>query len=175
MRTFPRVFVSVGSNIDPEANVVRGLRLLDAEVGVRSVSTFYRTPALNRPQDPPFANGVIELGDALGPLEMKTLLQRVERTLGREHSSNRYAPRTLDLDLLLHGDQVLSSNALTLPHPDIRDRAFVAIPLLEIAPDLVLPDSGMTLRSIVDSLPPYPMDPLRDLTRRLREEVGHGS
>jgi 2-amino-4-hydroxy-6-hydroxymethyldihydropteridine diphosphokinase len=171
----PRVFVSVGSNVDPEENATRARRLLDAEVGVRSVSTFYRTPALNRPQDPTFVNGVVEVGDALGPFELKTLLQRIERTLGRERGSDRYAPRTLDLDLLLYGDQVLSSEALMLPHPDIRDRAFVAIPLLELAPDLVLPDSGMKLRSIVDSLRPYPMEPIRDLTRRLRTEVAHGS
>ena len=171
----PRVFVGVGSNVDPEENVVRGLRLLDGEVGIRRVSTFYRTPAVDRPQDPPYANGVIELDAERGPLELKALLRQVERTLARERTDDRYAPRTLDLDLLLHGDQVLSFAGLTLPHPDIRARPFVAIPLLELAPDLILPDSGMPLRSIVDSLPSYPMEPIRDLTRRLRAEVTHGS
>ena len=171
----PRVFVAIGSNIDPEKNVLLGLRLVDAEVGVRSVSSFYRTPALDRPQDPAFANGVIEVGDALGPFEMKALFKQLERALARERTDDRYAPRTLDLDLLLHGDHVVSSDALKLPHPDIRARAFVAIPLMELAPDLILPDSGTPLRSIVDSLPPYPMEPIRDLTRRLRAEVAHGS
>jgi 2-amino-4-hydroxy-6-hydroxymethyldihydropteridine diphosphokinase len=171
----PRVFIAVGSNVDPEESEARGLRLLDAELRVRSVSTFYRTPALEGPQDPPYANGVIEVDDALDPLETKALLQRIERVLGRARTDDRYAPRTLDLDLLLHGDRVLSSDALTLPHPDIRARAFVAIPLLELAPHLVLPDSGVPLRSVVDSIPPYPMEPLRDLTRRLRAEVAHGS
>jgi 2-amino-4-hydroxy-6-hydroxymethyldihydropteridine diphosphokinase len=171
----PGVFVAMGSNVDAEENEVRAVQLLDAEIGVRSVSTFYRTPALDRPQDPPYVNGVIELDDAPGPLETKALLQRIEHALGRERTDDRYAARTLDLDLLLHGDRVLSSDVLTLPHPDIRARAFVAIPLLELAPDLVLPDSQIPLRSIVDSLPPYPMEPLRDLTRRLRAEVAHGS
>jgi 2-amino-4-hydroxy-6-hydroxymethyldihydropteridine diphosphokinase len=171
----PRVFVGVGSNVDPEENVARGLQLVDAQLGLMAVSTFYRTPALDRPQDPAFANGVIEVKDALEPVEMKAFLKRVERALGREHSGDRYGPRPLDLDLLLHGDRVLASDALTLPHPDIRTRAFVAIPLLELAPDLVLPDSGKPLRSIVDSLSSYPMEPLRDLTRRLRAEVAHGS
>jgi 2-amino-4-hydroxy-6-hydroxymethyldihydropteridine diphosphokinase len=170
-----RVFVGVGSNIDPEQNVVRGLGLMDTELGVRGVSTFYRTPALDRPLDPPFVNGVFEVSDALSPLETRALLKGFEHTLGRTRPDDRYGPRTLDLDLLLHGDQVLSSDALTLPHPDIRTRPFVAIPLLELAPDLILPGSGLTLRSIVDSLPPYPMEPLRDLTRRLRAEVAHGS
>jgi len=171
----PRVFVAVGSNVDPEENVMRGVRLLGAEVVFRNVSTFYRTPALDRPHDPPFANGVIEVDAELDPFEMKALLRRIELTLGRERTDDRYAPRTLDLDLLLHGDQVLASDGISLPHPDIRARAFVAIPLLELAPDLVLPDSGTPLRSIVDSLPSYPMEPLRDLTRRLRAEVAHGS
>src|SRR5262249_35540568 len=88
-----RGFVGVGSNVDPEENVARGLRLVDAEVGVRSVSTFYRTPALDRPQDPPFVNGVIEVGDEPGPLEMKALLQRVEHRLGRKRTEDRYGPR----------------------------------------------------------------------------------
>ncbi len=162
----PRVFVSVGSNVDPEKNVTRALRLLNDELGIRAISTFYRTPALNRPQDPPFVNGVVEVGDALGPLDLKKVLQNIERAVGRERTADRYAPRTVDLDLLLYGDRVT--------HPDIRERPFVAIPLLELAPDLILPDSGKALRSIVDSLPRYPMEPLADLTRRLRTEVADG-
>ena len=171
----PRVFVGVGSNVDPEENVARALQLLDSELRVRGVSTFYRTPALERPLDPPFVNGVIEVGDATGPLETRALLKGLEHTLGRTRPDDRYGPRTLDLDLLLHGDQVLSSGAVKLPHPDIGARAFVAIPLLELAPDLILPGSGIPLRSIVDTLPSYPMEPLRVLTRRLRAEVAHGS
>ena len=171
----PRVFVGVGSNVGPEENVARALRLVDAELGVRGVSTFYRTPALERPLDPPFVNGVIEVDDALSPLETRALLKGIEHALGRTRPEDRYGPRTLDLDLLLHGDQVLPSDALKLPHPDIGTRAFVAVPLLELAPDLILPDSGIPLRSVVESLPSYPMEPLRDLTRRLRVEVAHGS
>jgi dihydroneopterin aldolase/2-amino-4-hydroxy-6-hydroxymethyldihydropteridine diphosphokinase len=170
----PGVFVSVGSNIDPEKNVTRALRLLDQEVGIRGVSTFYRTPALNRPQDPPFINGVIEVGDALDPFALKKVLQRTERALGREHDADSFAPRTLDLDLLLYGDLVSSSDALMLPHPDIRERPFVAVPLLELAPDLILPDSRQSLRWVMKSLPPYPLEPLSDLTRRLRTEAAHG-
>ena len=171
----PRVFVGVGSNLAPEENVTRALRLLDGEIGILGISTFYRTPALDRPEDPPYVNGVVEVGDALGPFDLKELLQRIERALGRERNTDRYAPRTMDLDLLIHGDQVLFSDALVLPHPDIRERRFVAIPLLELAPDLTLPDSATPLRSLVSSLPPYSMEPLRDFTRRLETEVGHGS
>jgi len=170
----PRVFVAVGSNLDPEENVRRALRLLDGEVGILGVSTFYRTPALGRPEDPPYVNGVVEVGDSLGPRDLKTLLQRTEQALGRTRSDDRYAPRPMDLDLLLYGDQVSSSEGLMLPHPDIRERRFVTLPLLELAPDLTLPDSSTALRSVVGSLPPHPMEPLHDFTTRLRTETGHG-
>ena len=170
-----RVFVSVGSNVDPEANVRRAMRLLQRELGIRAVSTFYRTPALNRPADPPFVNGVVEVGDALGPLEVKKRLRQIEQALGRERTADRFAPRTVDLDLIIYGDEVMSSDELKLPHPDIVERPFVAIPLLELAPDLILPDSRRPLRSVVSSLAPYPMQPLDELMRQLRTEVAHGS
>jgi len=170
----PRVFVAVGSNVEPEENVTRALRLLDGEIGILEVSTFYRTPALDRPEDPPYLNGVIEVGDSLGPRDLKRLLQQTEHAVGRERVADRYASRTIDLDLLLYGDQVSSSSGLMLPHPDIRERPFVAIPLLELAPDLTLPDSKMELRSVASSLQSYPMEPLRDFTSRLRTEVRHG-
>jgi dihydroneopterin aldolase/2-amino-4-hydroxy-6-hydroxymethyldihydropteridine diphosphokinase len=167
----PRVFVSVGSNVDPEKNITGSLQLLNDDVGIRGVSTFYRTPALNQPEDPPFINGVIEVGGALSPYELKTLLQRTERAFARERTADRNAPRTLDLDLLLYGDLVSSSETLVLPHPDIYERPFVAIPLLQLAPDLILPDSGKSLRSVVESLRSYPMEPLHELSRRLQMEV----
>ena len=170
----PRVFVAVGSNVAPEENVTRALRLLDGEIGILGVSTFYRTPALDRPEDPPYVNGVIEVGDSLGPQDLKRLLQQTEQVVGRERVADRYASRTMDLDLLIYGDQVSTSGGLTLPHPDIRERPFVAIPLLELAPDLTLPDSKTELRSVAGSLPSYPMEPLRDFTSRLRTEVRHG-
>jgi dihydroneopterin aldolase/2-amino-4-hydroxy-6-hydroxymethyldihydropteridine diphosphokinase len=171
----PRVFVAVGSNVAPEGNVTRALRMLEAEIGILGISTFYRTAALHRPQDPSYVNGVVEVSDALGPLDLKEQLQRIELAVGRERAADRYAPRTVDLDLVLYGDQVSSLDGLRLPHPDIRERRFVAIPLLELAPDLILPDSATALRAVVSSLPPCSMEPLRDFTRRLRTEVGHGS
>lgn len=170
----PRVFVSVGSNVDPETNVRRAVRMLDGELGVRAVSTFYRTPALRRPADSPFLNGVIEVGDAFGPLELKARLRQIERALGRERGADRFAPRTVDLDLLIYGEEARASDELTLPHPDVLERAFVAGPLSELAPDLILPGSGRALRDVVSALPPYPMEALDELTEQLRTEVADG-
>src|SRR5262245_57944305 len=151
------------------------MRLVQRELGIRAVSTFYRSPALKRPADPPFVNGVVEVGEALGPLEVKNRLRQIEQALGRERTADRFAPRTVDLDLIIYGDEVISSGGLTLPHPDIVERPFVAIPLLELAPDLILPDSRRPLRSVVCSLAPYPLELLGELTRQLRTEVAHGS
>src|SRR5215471_6247582 len=164
----PRVFVSVGSNVDPETNVKRAIHLLQPELGVRAISTFYRTPALKRPADPPFVNGVVEVGDALGPLEVKKRLRQIEQSLGRERTADRFAPRTMDLDLIIYGDEVISSGELTLPHPDIVERPFVAIPLLELAPDLILPDSRKLLRSLVSSMAPSPPKRRSSVTRQMR-------
>ncbi len=170
-----RVFVGVGSNIEPNSNVKNALVALHRAVGVRALSTFYRTPALDRPGDPPFVNGVVELTDALTALQVKQLLRRTEEALGRRRGSDRYAPRTIDLDLLIYGDLVCNSEELRLPDPTILERPFVAIPLREIAPDLVIPGSGATLRSLVASIPSYPMEPLPELTAELRKELSNGS
>src|SRR5215468_906139 len=92
-----RVFVGIGSNIEPRSNIKSALAALHRAVGVRAVSTFYRTPALKRPDDPPFANGVAELSDALAPLQLKRLFRRTEQALGRQRGPDPYAPRTIDL------------------------------------------------------------------------------
>ena len=172
MHTLPvmsRVFVGVGSNVDPEVHVRPGLVRLDAAVGIVGVSTFYATPALGRPSDPPFVNGVVEVGDHLAPAPLKALLSQVEEAEGRRRGGDRFAPRPIDLDLLLHGDAVSAAPGLPLPHPDVTGRRFVALPLLELAPDLVLPGSRLRLASVVDALPPCPMEPLWTFTRALKE------
>ncbi len=166
-----RVFVGVGSNVDPEVHVRRALARLREAVGVLGVSTFYATPALGRPSDPPFVNGVVEVGDRLAPAPLEALLSSIEDAEGRRRSGDRFAPRPIDLDLLLHGDAVSVAPGPQLPHPDVAGRRFVALPLLELAPDLVLPGSGIRLASTVTALPAHPMEPLAELTRELREVV----
>ncbi|GEJ58203.1 2-amino-4-hydroxy-6-hydroxymethyldihydropteridine diphosphokinase [Anaeromyxobacter diazotrophicus] len=169
-----RVFVGVGSSVAPEVHVPRALARLDEAVGLLAVSTFYATPALERPADPPFVNGVVEVRDLLAPAPLKALLGRIEEGEGRRRDGDRFAPRPIDLDLLLHGEAVSCAPDLPLPHPDVTRRRFVALPLLELAPDLVLPGAGKRLSAVAPALPPHPMAPAPELTRQLGRRFAHG-
>jgi 2-amino-4-hydroxy-6-hydroxymethyldihydropteridine diphosphokinase len=166
-----RVFVGVGSNIDPEANVRRALGLLAREVRVRAVSTFYRTPAIGDPGGPPFLDGVIEVSTTLPPRALKMdVLRRIEADLGRRRGPDRNAPRPIDLDLLLYGDRV-EKDGLVLPDPDITERPFLALALFELAPCLVLPDSRRALIDVIAGLIDSRMTPLGPFSESLRREV----
>jgi|SRR5206468_9532914 2-amino-4-hydroxy-6-hydroxymethyldihydropteridine diphosphokinase len=168
----PRAFIGVGSNIAPGENIREALHRLTQSARLVSISTFYRTPAIGHPEEPDFYNGVVAIDSDLPPMAIKwKVLRDIESALGRQRSEDKYASRTIDLDLLLHGDSVLSSNGLTLPDPDILNRAFIAVPLYEIAPDLVLPGFGVPIRQVAERLATGSMQPLREYTQQLRNEL----
>ncbi len=167
-----RAFIGLGSNVDPERNLLAALHLLRARVCLVAVSTFYRTPALGRPQQSPFLNGVAELRTGRSPAEVKfRLLRRIEAELGRQRTGDKDAPRPIDLDLLVYDDLFWVSSGLTLPDPEIRTRAFLAHPLHELAPDLVLQDKGEPLAKIVARLSTKEMQPLPEYTQQVREAL----
>ncbi len=164
-----RAFIAVGSNIDAERNVAAALELLGRRVRIVAVSRFYRTPALGAPGSPDFLNGVVEIETELTPRELKRLvLIEVENELGRERAADKNAPRTIDLDLALHGDLVCSEEGLLLPAPEILERAFVVLPLLELEPELVLPGTGRPLRELAAGLSSSEMVPAESFNARLR-------
>jgi 2-amino-4-hydroxy-6-hydroxymethyldihydropteridine diphosphokinase len=139
-------FVAVGSNIDPQENVRRALTILKTYVSITAVSTFYRTAAVDRPDQPDFINGVVGIRTARSPREVKfDVLRRIESQLGRVRSADKYAARTIDLDLVLYGAMVVDQPDLHLPDASIRRYPFVAVPLVELACDLVLPDTRTPL------------------------------
>ncbi len=144
------VYISVAANIDPEENIPRALDLLREKGKLKALSTFYRTQALARPEQPDYLNGVICF---LTPQEPRALkfetLRPIETTLGRVRRADKYAARSMDLDILLFGDRVQKDPELQIPDPDLRSRIFLLIPLLELAPDLALPDTGETLAELV--------------------------
>jgi len=159
--TLTDVYIAVGSNIDPEENVPAAVRVLALSVDLVAVSTFYWSAPLDRPEQPRFMNGVLRIRTALEPRPLKfELLRPIEARLGRVRGADRDAPRTIDLDIALYGDRVLDDDfapcddfapgdeGLRVPDPDIRIRPFIAVPLLELAPGLVLPDTGERLASV---------------------------
>jgi 2-amino-4-hydroxy-6-hydroxymethyldihydropteridine diphosphokinase len=138
-----RAFVGVGANLgDAVATVRAALAALDGLPGTRVVarSSLYRSAPVEA-GGPDFINAVAELHTTLDAAELLAALHALEAAEGRERPY-RNAPRTLDLDLLLHADQVSQAPTLTLPHPRLHLRAFVLRPLLEIAPGLAVPGLG---------------------------------
>lgn len=167
-----RAFVAVGSNINPAVNVRAAIRALALQVQVIAISTIYRTEPEGRPEQSPFYNCVVEIKTDRSPQTLKfQLLRGIEAGLGRRRTSDKDAPRTLDLDLILYDDLVLNTNGLVLPDPDIARRPFLAVPLSELAPDLVLAGTLTPIAELVASLPRVKLRPLRAYTARLRRDI----
>ena len=139
-----RAFVALGANIgEPVTHLRAAVRDLAALPGtqVTARSSLYRSAPVGLLNQPDFINAVVAVDTDLPPLDLLHHLLAIEARHGRVRSVAN-APRTLDLDLLLHGDAVLHGDELTLPHPRMHQRAFVLRPLLEIAADLSLPGLG---------------------------------
>ncbi len=135
-------WVALGANLgDAEDTVRRALRALDELPHTRlaAKSSLYRTAPVDA-TGPDFINAVAEIRTRLEPMELLAALQAIELAEGRERPW-RNAPRTLDLDLLLYADQTLDTSVLTVPHPRMNERAFVLVPLAEVAPQRVDPVS----------------------------------
>lgn len=163
-------YIGAGSNIDPERNLLEALRLLVPE-GLKRVSTVYRTEPVGESGQPFFYNCVAEMKTNRTALELKyKVLRPVEEALGRRRGHEKCAPRQIDLDLILYGSLEVSSPELVLPDPDIRARPFLAIPLLELAPELVLPD-GKPLKELARSLDIKGMEELAAYTIRIRSAL----
>ncbi|MGE5172262.1 MAG: 2-amino-4-hydroxy-6-hydroxymethyldihydropteridine diphosphokinase [Betaproteobacteria bacterium] len=169
-----RAFVSIGSNIEPAENVKEALHLLGRQVDIRAVSTVYRTEPIGPQGQPSYYNCVIEIETELPPRELKhRVLRRIEEALGRRRSGDNYAARTIDLDLILYDELVLTTDDLTLPDPDIVRRPFLAIPLHELEPGLVVPGSGSSIDEAASRLSRRGMKPLKSYTERIRKDILH--
>jgi len=127
-------FIGLGANLGDAVATLQAAMAALRRLGPLQASGLYRTAPVDA-SGPDFINAVVALDTALAPAALLAQLQALERTFGRERPY-RNAPRTLDLDLLLHGDARLDTPALTLPHPRLHQRAFVLRPLLELAPAL---------------------------------------
>jgi 2-amino-4-hydroxy-6-hydroxymethyldihydropteridine diphosphokinase len=141
-----RSFVGLGANLeDPRAQIARAVELLAAEDGVElvAVSTLRETDPVGYEQQPRFLNGAAELQTSLAARELLERLLSIERSLGRVRGDEpRFGPRTIDLDLLLYGDQRIDEPGLEIPHPRLHERRFALEPLAELDPTLEIPGRG---------------------------------
>ncbi|MGH8086234.1 MAG: 2-amino-4-hydroxy-6-hydroxymethyldihydropteridine diphosphokinase [Lysobacter sp.] len=141
-------FVGLGSNLGDSAGILQSalvaLDHLDTTRLLRA-SGLYRTPAWGLTAQPDFINAVAMLETALEPQALLAAMLQVEREAGRQRrddGSDRWGPRTLDLDLLLYDAAIIDEPGLRVPHPHLHERAFALVPLLEIAPEVVIPGLG---------------------------------
>jgi 2-amino-4-hydroxy-6-hydroxymethyldihydropteridine diphosphokinase len=137
------VFVSVGSNVEREHNIRSAVEALRQRFGPLLLSPIYETAPVGF-NGTPFYNLVVAFSTALAPHEVPAALAAIEAAHGRTRQSERFAPRTLDLDLLLYGDAVIAEAELRIPRPEITRYAFVLEPLAAIASDLMHPHTGRT-------------------------------
>ncbi|MGL6280119.1 MAG: 2-amino-4-hydroxy-6-hydroxymethyldihydropteridine diphosphokinase [Gaiella sp.] len=141
-----RAFVGLGANLgDRRATLSRAVELLDAlaDVEVLAVSDLRETEPWGPVAQPPFLNGAVELETALSARALLDALLALERALGRRRDGEeRWGPRTVDLDLLVFGDEVIDEDGLRVPHPLLHERAFALYPLAELDPGLVIPGRG---------------------------------
>ena len=150
----PLVYIGLGSNLgDREQTIGAALELLaqGGDIEVATVSSLRETDPVGYEQQPRFLNGVAAIRTELEPRALLARLQEVELELGRERSGPRFGPRTIDLDLLLYGDEQIDEPELVVPHPRLTERRFVLEPLAELDSGLEVPGAG-SVRAVLAGL-----------------------
>ncbi|SEG11668.1 2-amino-4-hydroxy-6-hydroxymethyldihydropteridine diphosphokinase [Vibrio hangzhouensis] len=147
-------YIAIGSNLaDPvaQANIaIEALKTLPKSE-LLACSSLYSSTPMGPQNQPDYINAVAKISTELTPLELLDCTQRIELEQGRVRKDERWGPRTLDLDIILFGNEVIDSERLTVPHYGMKEREFVLYPLLEIAPSLQLPD-GTELKTLVNNV-----------------------
>jgi 2-amino-4-hydroxy-6-hydroxymethyldihydropteridine diphosphokinase len=148
-------YLSLGSNIEPERNLPAAVAQLTQFGRIRAVSTVWQTAPIGFTDQPDFLNAVVLLETALSAWALREqVIVQIEQNLNRVRTANKNAPRTIDIDIMLFNHDLLSLGRRRIPDPEVLERPFVAIPLAEIAPDYVHPETGQTLRQIAQRFDP---------------------
>ena len=150
------VYLSLGSNIgDRESNLAQATMALSINYEITDIksSSYYETePLYNKPQ-PDYLNSIVRFSTTLKPFDVLDIIQKVEKMLGRPAIREKNQPRIIDIDILFHGDAVIETEELSLPHPMISLRKFILIPFAEVEPDFQIPHSNLTIKDLIDHCP----------------------
>jgi 2-amino-4-hydroxy-6-hydroxymethyldihydropteridine diphosphokinase len=145
-------YIALGSNVgDREENITKAFVALKQKLQILKISSLYETKPMYLEDQGWFVNCAAKIETALTPRELLEFLKSIEKALGRKQAV-RNGPRLIDLDVLIYGDQVVSENDLQVPHPKIQERAFVLVPLAEIAPNLIHPTMKKTISELLSEL-----------------------
>lgn len=150
-----RTIIAIGSNLgNKEENIEKAIELISERVGtVINISDIIETEPEGFQSENLFCNCVLEVATSLEPLNLLTVLKQIEKELGRVYStSSGYSDRQIDLDIVLMGNENRRDPVLTIPHPRFRERLFVLEPLVQIAPDIIDPVTGMTAQELLERL-----------------------
>ena len=157
-------YLSLGSNIEPERNLPAAVKLLARLGRVRAVSSVWETEPVGFADQPNFLNAAVLLETVLSAWALREeAITQIEQALGRVRTENKNAPRTIDIDIMLFNRDVLQVGQRHIPDRQVLERTFVAIPLAEIAPDYVHPETGQTLQQIAQRLPATGRTPRPDV------------
>jgi 2-amino-4-hydroxy-6-hydroxymethyldihydropteridine diphosphokinase len=163
-------FLALGSNIQPEKNILAAVELLSKQVKILASSTVYLTEPLLHKSQPKYYNCVIKIQTKIEPSQLKfDVIRPIEKELRRNRIGDKYASRTIDIDLIVYGDRHFSENSLTIPDPDIRKRAFLALPLCELEPKLLLADTHESIRQVASRFRNTELMKLNDFTETLQD------
>lgn len=146
------IYIALGSNLgNRRANLAMALRMLAPLARVEAVSPLYESAPQDPAPPPAYLNAACRVITGLGPVSLLRHLKQIEHLIGRRPSM-QWAPRPIDLDIVLYNDEALSNETLTLPHPHMAGRAFVLQPLLDLDPNLAMPGTGERLQTLLTEI-----------------------
>lgn len=155
------IFIGLGSNLGNRQEALRlAIESLQPEILPLASSHVYETPPWGYADQPAFLNQVIKAQTNLSPFATLKKLKQIEKDLGRKPNF-RYGPRNIDLDILFYNDEIIETEQLTIPHPELIRRAFVLIPLLDIAPDMLHPVEKLSIKKLSEKIDSKNIQPIK--------------